>query len=150
VLKDDVDYLRDFLIRFDKINISIKHPERKKWIEAWVGRIIDDVLAYSACIQNMEPGWSATEGIRLKRDHQLFLDPYREDDAFQAARKSSGWQSTVCADFARWLNKTLVGKEKQFSPQPEHTRMWIALIEEPLREYDELTQMDIKFAREKT
>ena len=146
VSKNDIDYLRDFLIRFDKIDISIKHPERKKWVDAWVGRIVDDVLAHAASIQNMESGWSATEGIRLKNEHQLFLDPYRDDVAFQAARKANDWQTVVCADFARWLNNTLSGKEKQFSPQQEHTRMWIKLIEDPLREYDELIRMEIKTA----
>jgi len=144
VSKSDIDYLRDFLIRFDKIDISIKRPERKKWVDAWVGRIVDDVLTYAATIQNMESGWSATEGIRLKREHQLFLDPYRGDEVFHTSRKANDWQATVCADFALWLNKTLAGKEKLFSPQQEHTRMWIALIEEPLREYDELIRMEIK------
>lgn len=147
VAKSDLDYLRDFLLRFDKIDISIKHPERKKWVDGWVGSIVDDVLAYAATIQNMEPGWSATDGISLKREHQLFLDPYREDDEFQAARKADGWQITVCDDFARWLNKTLAGKEKQFSPQAEHIRMWIERMENPLREYDELIQMEIKTGR---
>jgi len=147
VSKNDIDYLRDFLIRFDKIDISIKHPERKKWVDAWVSRIVDDVLTYAGTIQNMESGWSATEDIRLKREHQLFLDPYREDEVFHTARKAYDWQATVCADFALWLNKTLAGKEKLFSPQQEHTRMWVALIEEPLREYDELIRMEIKTMR---
>ncbi len=147
VSKSDIDYLRDFLIRFDKIDLSIKHPERKKWVDAWVSRIVDDVLAYASIIQNMESGWSATEAIRLKHEHQLFLDPYREDEAFLAMRKANTWQATVCADFALWLNKTLTGKEKLFSPQQEHTRMWVALIEEPLREYDELIRMEMKAGR---
>lgn len=147
VSKSDIDYLRDFLVRFDKIDISIKHPDRKKWIDVWVGSIVDDVLAYAATIQNMGSGWTATDGIRLKRDHQLFLDSYREDEVFQTERKANDWQASVCADFARWLNKTLAGKEKLFSPQQEHTRMWIALIENPLREYEELIQMEIKTAR---
>lgn len=150
VSNDDINYLRDFLIRFDKLDLSIKHPEKKKWIDAWVGRIIDDVLVYAASIQNMESGWSATEGIRLKPEHQLFLDPYREDEAFQAARKSNDWQATVCADFARWLNRTLAGKEKQFSPQPEHTRMWLELMEEQLREFDPPIQVDMKAGRVNT
>lgn len=149
VSKGDIDYLRDFLIRFDTIDRSIKPPERKKWIDAWVGRIVDDVLAYAASIQAMEAGWSATEDIRLKREHQLFLDPYRDDEAFQAERKANDWQATICADFARWLNYVLSGKEKQFSPQQEHTRMWIALIEDPLREYDELIRMEVKTGRAK-
>lgn len=147
VSKSDLDYLREFLIRFNTIDRSIKHPARKKWIDAWVGQIVDDVLAYAASIQAMEAGWSATEGIRLKREHQLFLDPYRDDDAFQAERKTNDWQATICADFARWLNKELVGKEKLFSPQQQHTRMWIALIEDPLREYDELIRMEVKTGR---
>jgi CRISPR-associated protein Csy1 len=147
VSKSDLDYLREFLIRFDTIDLSIKHPERKKWIDAWVGRIVDDVLAYAANIQAMEAGWSVTEGIRLKREHQLFLDPYRDDEAFQTERKANDWQATICVDFARWLNKGLVGKEKQFSPQQEHTRMWTALMEDPLREYDELIRMKIKTGR---
>lgn len=148
VSKDDISYLRDFLIRFDKLDLSIKHPEKKKWIDTWVGRIIDDVLAYAASIQNIESGWSATEGIRLKREHQLFLDPYREDEAFQAVRKTNDWQAIVCADFARWLNNALAGKEKQFSPQQEHTRMWVTLIEDLLREFDELIRMEINTGRE--
>jgi CRISPR-associated protein Csy1 len=80
-------------------------------------------------------------------EHQLFLDPYREDEMFQTERKSNDWQASICADFARWLNKTLAGKEKLFSPQQEHTRMWIELIENPLREYEELIQMEIKTTR---
>lgn len=144
VSKNDLDYLREFLIRFDTIKLSIRHPERRKWIDSWVGRIVDDVLAYAANIQALEAGWSAAEDIHLKREHQLFLDPYRDDEAFQAERKANDWQATICVDFARWLNKELMGKEKLFSPQQEHTRMWIALIEGPLREYDELIRMEIK------
>lgn len=147
VSKSDLDYLRDFLIRFDTIDLSIKHPERKKWIDAWVGRIVDDVLAHAASIQAMEAGWSATEDTRLKREYQLFLDPYRDDEAFQAERKANDWQTTICADFALWLNKALVGKEQLFSPQLEHIRMWIALMEEPLREYDKLIRIEIKTGR---
>lgn len=149
VSKDEVDYLRDFLIRFEKIDISIKHPDKKKWIDAWVGNIIDDVLAYVSIIQNIEAGWSASENIKLKREHQLFLDPYREDDEFQIERKSSNWQMVVCEDFARWLNKILAGKDRQFTGQSEHTRMWVKLIEEPLREHDELISLEIKLGKGK-
>lgn len=144
ISNDDLNYLRDFLIRFDLIDMSIQHPEKRKWINAWVGRIIEDLLACATTIQNMESGWTATEDIRLKQEHQWFLDPYRDDEVFQAERKSSNWQSVVCEDFARWLNWVLVGKDKQFSPQREHTRMWIAMMENPLREHDDLIKMEIK------
>lgn len=147
VSKDDIDYLSDFLIRFDKIKLSINHPKRKQWINDWVGRIIDSVLDYAVVIQGMESGWSADSSIRLKREHQLFLDPYRNDEIFQAERKNNAWQAVVCADFARWLNWMLVSKDNKFSPQQEHTRMWIELIEPALREFDELVAMDVKVSK---
>jgi CRISPR-associated protein Csy1 len=149
IAKDDIDYLRDFLIRFDRIDLSIKHPKRKKWVDAWVGKIIDAVLNCSAYVQVMEPGWAGSEGVKLKREHQLFLDPYNEDESFQAERKQNAWQAVVCSDFARWLNRVLTGKDNRFSPQREHTRMWLELMEVPLREFDDLVTMDIKAAKVK-
>ncbi|MBY0245341.1 MAG: type I-F CRISPR-associated protein Csy1 [Sphingobacteriaceae bacterium] len=147
VSKDDIDYLRDFLIRFDKIELSIKHPKRKQWINDWVGRIIDSTLDSATIIQDIESGWTANNDIKLKREHQLFLDPYRDDELFQAERKHNVWQAVVCTDFARWLNLVLVGKDKKFSPQPDHTRMWLELMESALREFDELVAMDVKAAK---
>lgn len=147
--KDDVDYLRDFLIRFDRIELSIKHPKRKQWINDWAGRIIDAVLDHAAYIQSLESGWATTEDIRLKKEHRLFLDPYNKDENFQAERKQSAWQSVVCADFVRWLNSVLTDKDNKFSPQREHTRMWQELMETSLREFDELVSMDIKAAKVK-
>lgn len=146
---NDVNYLRDFLIHFDRLDLSIRHPERRKWINGWVNRIIEDVLSYAASIQNMESGWSATENIRLKREHQFFLDAYRENEAFQVERKFSDWQAVVCEDFARWLNWILVGKDKKFSPQSEHTRMWIKLMGNPLREHDEVIKMEMETGKVK-
>lgn len=147
VSKNDIDYLRDFLIRLDKIDLSIKHPERQKWINAWVNNIVDDVLAYANNIQNMDAGWSATERILLKHEHQLFLDPYRHDETFQAFRKSNDWQTVVCEDFARWLNRSLSGKDKRFSPHEQHRRMWITIMESSLRKYDELIKIDMTHLR---
>lgn len=147
--KDDIDYLRGFLIRFDRIELSIKHPKRKQWINDWVGRIIDAVLDHAAYIQSMEPGWAATEAIRLKKEHRLFLDPYNKDENFQAERKQNAWQAVVCTDFARWLNSVLTDTDHKFSPQREHTRIWLELMETALREFDELVSMDIKAVKVK-
>ena len=36
----DIDYLRDYLLRFERIELSIKNPQRRKWIEKWVGNIL--------------------------------------------------------------------------------------------------------------
>jgi len=141
----EIDYLRDFLLHFEHINLSVKSPERQKWIDRWVDNIIDDLLFYAASIQNMPAGWSNTEDIQLKQAHQYFLDPYRENEVFQTARKASDWQVVVCADFAYWLNRKLVGKEKKFTPQSMHTRMWRDLLKEPLREYNQTIEEEIKF-----
>ncbi len=147
ISNDDIDYLHDFLIRFDKIGLSIKDPKRKQWIDDWVGGIIDSILDYATIIQDIESGWTVNNDIKLKREHQLFLDPYRDDDLFQAERKHNIWQAVVCEDFARWLNWVLVEKNKKFSPQPDHTRIWLKLMESALREFDELVSIDIKAKR---
>ena len=141
----DIDYLRDYLLRFERIELSIKNPQRRKWIEKWVANIIDELLSYAATIQTLPPGWSNAENSKLKPEHQYFLDPYRDDEVFQNARKASGWQSVVCNDFSRWLNRRLVGKDKKFTPQPEHNRLWATLLEQPLREYNQMIEADSRF-----
>lgn len=139
-IKVDIDYLRDYLLRFERIELSIKNPQRIKWIEKWLANIIDELLNYAATIQTLPPGWSNAENSKLKPEHQYFLDPYRDDEIFQNARKASNWQSAVCNDFSRWLNRKLVGKDKKFTPQPEHTRLWATLLEQPLREYNQMIE----------
>lgn len=143
-IKETVDYLRDFLLRFQRIDLSIKDPKRKKWIDSWTSQIIDKVMVYAASIQNLPAGWSRSENIRLKREHQCFLDPYRDDEKFQMLREATDWQTVICADFAGWLNGKLKGRDKQFTPQPEHTRMWKELMKKELREHEQVIDWDIK------
>ena len=144
-IKDDINYLRDYLLRFEYIDLSVKNPDRRKWIDRWVENIIDEFLFYVGNMQNLSSGWSAAKDIKLKPEHQYLLDPYRKDDAFQAARKTIDWQDIICEDFAHWLNRRLVGKEKQFTPQSEHRRMWVSLLELPLRDHCEMLDAELKF-----
>lgn len=144
-IKENVGYLRDFLIRFEKIGLSIRDPKKKKWIDGWVSNIIDEVLLYAASIQNLPAGWSITENIKLKREHQYFLDPYRDDEPFQKARQSVDWHAVICRDFANWLNGKLKGKDNRFTPQREHTGIWKDIMKEELREHTQLIDADIKF-----
>ncbi len=146
-IKENVDYLRDFLLRFQRIDLSIKGPKKKKWIDGWVNNIVDGVLRYAISVQNLPAEWSTAEGIKLKREHQYFLDPYRDDDSFQKARQSADWQAVVCSDFARWLNGRLRGKDKKFTPQREHTRIWEKVMEKELREHTQMIDADIKLAQ---
>ncbi len=144
VFKENINYLRDFLLRFDRLGLSFKDPKKMEWIKHWVEQIIDEVFAYCASVQNMPSGWSSTEDIKLKIEHRYLLDPFRDDVEFQKARNSREWQTVVCKDFANWLNGRLKGRDRQFTPQPEHTRLWKELMEKQLHEFDESTVMEIK------
>lgn len=144
-VKETVGYLRTFLLRFQTIDLSIKDPKKKKWIVSWVNQIMDEVMNYAILIQNLPAGWSRTKGIKLKLAHQYFLDPYRDDEKFQTARQSTDWQSVICSDFANWLNGRLKGKDKKFTPQREHTRMWKNFMEKELREHAQIIDWGIKY-----
>ena len=74
--KDDIDYLRDFLIRFESIELSIKNPKRKKWVEQWVRNIIDEVLFYITNIQSLDSGWSA-EWLTASEKHRVPVHRHR-------------------------------------------------------------------------
>jgi len=143
-IKTEVDYLRDFLLRFNRLDLSIKYPKRKRHLDRWVNNIIDEFLFYVATIQNLPSGWSQAGGIKLKEAHRYLLDPYRSDEAFQTARQNTDWQAIIRADFARWLNGQLRGKDKQFTAKQEHSRLWRKLLEQPLREHMESIELEIK------
>jgi CRISPR-associated protein Csy1 len=143
-IKTEIDYLRDFLMRFAELDLSIKDPKRKRHLERWVNNIIDEFLFYVATIQSLSPGWSDMEDIKLKKEHQHLLDPYRKDESFQLARHNTDWQAVIRADFAQWLNHQLRGRDKKFTPRQAHTRLWKKLLEQPLREYVEIIEQEIK------
>ncbi len=136
----EVDYLRSHLL----LGLSIKDPKRKVHIEQWIHNIIDEFLFYVASIQNLSAGWSAKDDIRLKLEHQYLLDPYREDKNFNINRRNTDWQSVICTDFSRWLNKMLKGTDKLFTPKVEHDRLWKNLLKQPLREHMELIEAEKK------
>lgn len=148
-ITEEVNYLREFLLRFEHIGLSIKDPKRYEHLERWVNSIINEVLFYTSSIQAMPAGWTATKDIKLKAEHQYFLDPYRDDEGFQNKRESTDWQSIVCNDFARWLNQKLTGKDKLFTPQAAHTRLWKQLFETPLREDTESIKVEAQYSQQK-
>jgi CRISPR-associated protein Csy1 len=133
-VKSDIDYLRDFLLRNEKLSLSTRNPQKRKWLIKWGQSLTDTVLFYAQQIQMLPEGWTEKEGIKLKLSQQYFLDPYRNDEVFQTARKSTNWQAEVSKDFANWLNSKLVGKDKLFTPQVEHSKLWSLLMSNALRE----------------
>ena len=143
-INTELDYLRDFLLRFKQLDLSIKDPKRMRHLERWVNNLIDEFLFYVATMQRLPSGWTDREEIRLKKEHQYLLDPYRMDEVFQLARQVGDWQAVIRADFAMWLNWRLRGKDKQFTPQKEHTQLWKKLLEAPLRELMEPIENELK------
>lgn len=147
--KETIGYLRDYLIRNQQANLSIKGPNKKKWINGWVQQIIDGVFSYVFTIQNLPAGWSDIENIKLELPHRYLLDPYRIDEKFQQGWLTEDWQAVICVDFAKWLNAKLIGTNKQFTPQAVHTRLWQSLMERELREHCEMLKMEIQQQRRK-
>ena len=138
--KQDIDYLYEFLMRFEKLELSIKDPKRKAHLDHWVNNIIDEALNWVAEVQQMPSGWSADQNCKLKTEHQYLLDPYRQDSDFKIAKETSDWQSVICKDFANWLNGRLKGKDGKFTPQATYTRIWQTLFENELRIFCEDTE----------
>lgn len=133
-VKEDIQYLREFLLRNDAQELSTRDPKRRKWLVNWGEQIVDEVMYHANIIQTLPAGWSAVEDIKLKKAHQCFLDPYRDDEGFQSERESTDWETEICADFARWLNNHLKGKDNAFTPEEEHSKLWKKLMSSALSE----------------
>jgi CRISPR-associated protein Csy1 len=135
--KDNISYISNFLVRFNKVNLSIKDPEKEKHFIRWVNNIIDDVLYYITSIQSLSSGWSNSEDIKLKTEYQYLLDAYREDKEFQVARENTNWQDAICKDFSVWLNQRIENTNKEFTRQKIYSKIWEKQLSEALREHEE-------------
>lgn len=133
-VKENIQYLSDFLTRFENLQLSIKDPKRMRWIEEWIENLADEVLVYVKSIQALPMGWSAIEGIKLKPEHQVLLDCYRQDESFLAMKNNSDWQAIITQDFAAWLNNRLNKANEKFTPQDAHTKLWMKIFKVNFRE----------------
>lgn len=133
-VKENIQYLSDFLTRFENLQLSIKDPKRMRWVEEWIENLVDEVLVYVKSIQALPVGWSAIEGIKLKPEHQVLLDCYRQDEYFLVLKNSSDWQGVIIQDFADWLNDRLAKAGEKFTPQDAHTKLWMKIFKANFRE----------------
>ena len=147
-IEDDLRRLRNFFLYFEKLALSTREPKKQAWQKKCGNRILSTVLFYAESIQNLPAGWSSTPGIKLKPAHQYFLDPYRADSTFQNGKQAADWQNIVATDFARWLNKKIQGKDKKFTPQAEHSKLWIALMAPYLREQNTMVKAVLAHTKE--
>lgn len=138
-VRENIQYLSDFLTRFENLQLSIKDPKRMRWVEEWIENLSDEVLAYVKSIQALPVGWSATKEIKLKPEHQVLLDCYRQDEGFLAMKNNSDWQSIIIQDFAAWLNNRLTKANEKFTPQVTHNKLWMKIFKANFRE-----ELDIK------
>lgn len=133
-VRETIQYLADFLCRFESLELSIKDPKRMHWINQWLEDLSDEVLVYVKTIQALPAGWSQQKEIKLKLEHQFLLDCHRQDEEFLSAQDSTNWQQVILQDFAAWLNNRLRWANEKFTPQDSHAKLWIKLFESHFRE----------------
>lgn len=133
-VQESIQYLADFLNRFESLQLSIKDPKRMRWVEEWLENLVDEVIVYVKTLQALPAGWSATEDIRLKLEHQLLLDCNRDDEHFVGLKTASNWQAIIGQDFAAWLNNRLYRVHK-FTATDAHTKLWGKLFDANFSEF---------------
>ena len=103
----------------------------RKRLAAYLDELIDTLFNYAAEVQSMAQyaGWSTDSN--LKREQQLWLDPYRNDPLFQEERAKSDWQIRIADDFAFWLKRRLKHEQLVFG-EVEHQE-WQRLLNSRLR-----------------
>lgn len=131
---------REPIGKLQKLLMAVKINERSKndpkihrKITELVNEIIDIVFDYVQSIHLLkeEAGWSANS--ILKESHQLWLDPYREDEEFQKKRKKKEWHREIEDDFSMWLNKQLEHKKMNTGAQLQ--RLWKDIFAPRFREF---------------
>lgn len=109
--------------------------EIREHVKHLVNEIIDELLGYVAQVQGLDGmrGWTRN-AEKLKPAHQLWLDPFRDDQRFQDLRKADDWQDDVCKDFGQWLNSKLEHKKMVF--EKIESKHWAKLLKQQLREFE--------------
>lgn len=106
----------------------------RKNINAYLDELIDTLFNYAAEVQNLTQftGWSAN--ANLKRDQQLWLDPYHNDPLFQEERAKGDWQLRIADDFAFWLKRRLKNDQLVFGETERQE--WLRLLIRRLRQFE--------------
>ena len=126
--------------RFQQYLLSIQKLDStmiiRRNIDAYLDELIDVLLNYAAEVQCMThfAGWTNQDNPKLKRDQQLWLDPYRNDPLFQEERAKGDWQVRIADDFAFWLKRRLKHEQLVFG-ETEHQE-WLRLLSRRLSEFE--------------
>ena len=136
---DNVKALQRLLLAIKAKELSANNPRIHTRLTSLVEDIIETVFHYVSSIQNLksQAGWSKN-AKKLKLSHQLWLDPFRDEDEFQQQRKSMDWQAEICRDFSLWLNKRLDHKQLTLGKQQE--AFWQKIFKSKLREFNAMME----------
>lgn len=98
-----------------------------------VDELINLLLVCADEIQRMKTyaGWSVNSKLPIAE--QIWLDPSRNDPAFQAIKDQGEWKQRICQSFASWLNRRLTHKKLTFG-DVEYLE-WASLLKEKLALY---------------
>lgn len=132
--RKDILVLQKFLLLLKKQELNSRDPKLHAYLLSLIDIIIERVFDYVTSMQNLgeQAGWTAQS--KLKLSHQLWFDPFREEESFQQQRKQNDWQSDISSDFAAWLNKQLEHKKLILSVAQES--FWKKIMQQRLRKFE--------------
>jgi CRISPR-associated protein Csy1 len=134
--------LKNLLLAIKKNSLS-KNLQRNEIIKDLLSDIAEIVFDSVAKIQNMknQTGWSQESKLPLHQ--QFWLDPHRQDEAFQTERETD-WELEILSDFSRWINKQIRDEKLTLGvPQEKH---WEKYLTPLLREFNAMTDVSIQIA----
>jgi len=139
--KEQLEKLKKLLlaIKFNELSFNL---QRKQHIAELITETADVVFDHVAQIHGLknDAGWSLES--RLPAHQQYWLDPFRIDEDFQTSRADVDWQTDICNDFAKWVNKQL--KHPKLTLGVAQERHWRKIFVPVLREFNAITETFLK------
>lgn len=127
-------YLLKLNYAMEKQGREYSNKQIRDKVKDSINELIEILFDYAAQVQNLksQKGWSKES--KLFEAHQLWLDPYRDDNEFQEKRSSGHWQEKVCKDFGLWVNKKLEYKKMKFAKF--ESDKWAKLLKNRLKRFE--------------
>lgn len=143
---ESLQFLADFVARFQKIELSVAKDDRKKWIIEWINDILQVMTNYAdEIIFSNDAGWTIDIDNKFKQTYRLWLDPYYQNIEFQNTRNQTQWQNTISQDFAKWLAKVIAviaeNNQKHISHDDWYESLFITLAKDALRRHEKQIDM---------
>lgn len=137
---ESLQFLADFIARFQKLELSVAKDDRKKWIIEWVNDILQIMTDYAdEIIFSNDAGWTVDIDNKFKQTYRLWLDPYYQNSEFQNTRNQTQWQNTISQDFAKWLVKVIAvmaeNNQKHIAHDDWYESLFITLAKDALRQH---------------